>query len=140
MLALVVACIVPGTVVAESTKDSWLNSLSAHVRAQARYPLQAGPEGGKAKVLFRIDRSGHLVSAVLVESTGDLALDKEALDMVERAQPFAAAPADVEDAKLTMVLPVVFRPRPPAGIIVPIDLSPEATALRAKLNGICRGC
>lgn len=79
-----------------------------------------------------------LISAALLKSTGDPALDKEALVMVERAQPFAPPPGEVSDDNLTMRVQIVFAPKPVSGTMQ--DVGPEGRELRAKLNSICRGC
>ncbi|MGJ4952940.1 energy transducer TonB family protein [Bradyrhizobium sp. HKCCYLS20291] len=119
-------------------KDAWLKGLAVQLKAEQRYPPQAGRQGGAAKVLLHIDRSGRLISAALLESTGDPALDKEALAMVERAQPFAPPPGEVSDDNLTMRVQIVFAPKPVPGTMQ--DVGPEGRELRAKLNSICRGC
>jgi len=77
-MALAVATLVPGLATADdSTKDIWIKNLGVQLKAQRPYPPQAAGRGGTAKVVFHIDRSGHLISAALTESTGDPALDKE---------------------------------------------------------------
>jgi len=137
-MALAVASLVPGLAAADSTKDIWIKRLGVRLKAQGGYPAQAASQGGTAKVVFVIDRSGHLISAALTESTGDPALDKAALAMVERAQPFSPPPPDVGDEDLILRLPVVFPPRPAWGIIE--DIGPDEAALKTRLKGVCRGC
>ncbi|WP_315783461.1 MULTISPECIES: TonB family protein [unclassified Bradyrhizobium] len=136
--ALAIAMIVPGIAAAEGTKDVWINSLSVKLTAQRRYPPQATGQGGTARVVFHIDRSGHLLSAALAESAGDPALDKEALAIVERAQPFPPPPPDVGEDTLTLRVRIVFPPRPKSNLIE--DIGPDDAALRARLKGVCRGC
>ncbi|WP_244423155.1 TonB family protein [Bradyrhizobium sp. ORS 375] len=97
---------------ADSAKDSWNKSIGIRLTAQRRYPPHAGSQGGTTKVLFRIDRSGRLISVALVESTGDPALDKEALTIVERAQPFPPPPPDLDDDGIDLRVPFIFPPRP----------------------------
>src|SRR3954451_4000615 len=115
VLALVVLFPVIGA--ADSAKDNWIKRLVAQLNAQRRYPLRASDQGGTAKVVFHIDRDGHLISAALTETTGDPVLDEEALAKVQRAQPFAPPPPEVPDDDLTLLLPVVFAPRRTSGII-----------------------
>ncbi|MFC5325304.1 energy transducer TonB family protein [Bradyrhizobium oligotrophicum] len=102
---------------ADGGKEIWIKSLLRQLNTQRRYPARATDEGGTAKVVFRIDRAGHLVSTALVESTGDPALDQEALAMVKRAQPFAPPPPELADSELTLLLPVVFAPRRTSDVI-----------------------
>ncbi|CAL74964.1 hypothetical protein; putative signal peptide [Bradyrhizobium sp. ORS 278] len=135
---ILAGCILAGSALAESPKDSWIKSLAVQLKAHRHYPLESSGTGGTARVIFHIDRSGQLISAALLESTGDRALDKEALTMIERAQPFPAPPPDMSDDHLTLSVPLVFAPRPASAINM--DIAPDPSALRAKLNGICRGC
>ncbi|XUM24793.1 energy transducer TonB family protein [Bradyrhizobium oligotrophicum S58] len=146
-LALALVCLCPGIGTAESARDSWIKSLVAQLKIQRRYPSQASGEGGTAKVLFHIDREGHLISAVLAETTGDPVLDQEALAIVKRAQPFAPPPPELADGDLTFLVPIVFAPRRTSEIIrleeTTLKLQeskPNDATLKARLEGVCRGC
>jgi protein TonB len=46
------------------------------------------------------------------QSTGQAALDQEALAIVKRAQPFPAPPEDIADDKLSFVVPITFQGSP----------------------------
>lgn len=72
---------------------SWFGSIMAHLNRYKRAP--AGGSTGTAKVAFTIDRSGRVLSARLIGSSGDSALDDEAVAMVRRASPVPAPPASV---------------------------------------------
>jgi periplasmic protein TonB len=83
---------------------------------------------------FRIDRTGNLLSSWLEENSGIPALDNEALALIERAKPFPAPPAELNEDALRFTIPIVFGPHPPTG---------EAwndKAVRAKMRSICCGC
>jgi TonB family protein len=91
-------------------------AVMARLEAQRR-PLRQDRAGGgqSAGVLvFRIERSGQLVDASIVQSTGRAALDQIALETVRSAAPFPAIPFGLPD-ELTITLPVEFlaggRPR-----------------------------
>jgi periplasmic protein TonB len=121
---------------------NWARRLVAQLNQQKRLPPGTLGEGGTAKVAFRIDRSGNLLSATLVQSTGQAALDQEALAIVKRAQPFPAPPADIAEDHLefTFTVPIVFN-KWPAGETLNTDMATgEERALNAKLRSICRGC
>ncbi len=146
-LALALVGLLPAIGAAESARDNWIKSLVAQLKIQRRYPLQASGEGGTAKVLFHIDREGHLISAVLAETTGDPALDREAVAMVERAQPFAPPPPELADGDLTFLVPIVFAPRRTSEIfqldenrLKFREIKPNDAVLKARLDGVCRGC
>jgi len=146
-LALALVSLFPVIGAADSAKDNWTKRLVAQLNAQRRYPLQAADQGGTAKVVFHIDRDGHLISVALTKTTGDPVLDEEALAMVQRAQPFAPPPPEVPEDDVTLLLPVVFAPRRTSGIMKLDetklkfeDTTPSGAALKARLNGVCRGC
>lgn len=86
--------------------------LIARLNEQKRLPPGGAGEGGTAKVAFRIDRAGNLVSERVVQSTGQAALDQEALAIVKRAQPFPAPPEAIADDKLSFIVPIAFQGSP----------------------------
>ncbi|PDT75292.1 TonB family protein [Bradyrhizobium sp. C9] len=115
---------------------AWKQGISSRLRQARRYPPLAPGQGGIAKVSFRIDRAGHLMSSWLVENTGIAAIDAEALAIVERAQPFAAIPDDVKDDTAVLTVPFNFGKAPAFFDVAPWD----DPGLKAKLNSVCRGC
>jgi protein TonB len=64
---------------------------------------------GSALVEFRLDRTGHLVSARITQSSGIVLLDRLALRAVKDAAPFPPPPADLAEADLAFAVPVNFR-------------------------------
>jgi periplasmic protein TonB len=82
---------------------SWQRSLLAQLQRHTRYPPQAGHAQGVAKVTFKIDRSGHVVSSRIIQSSGSAVLDDEALATITRAQPLPRPPADVPDDQLAFI-------------------------------------
>jgi protein TonB len=78
------------------------------------------------------------VSSWLVESSGNPAIDAEALAIVERAQPFAALPADVQDDTAVLTVPFNFG-RTPAPAFTENDI-PETwkQQVYARLSGAVR--
>ena len=114
---------------------------------------------------FRLDRTGKLLSTWLKESSGIPALDTQALAIVERAQPFPAPPADMDEDTLRFTLPVKFltrrdlprREKPewerpgwegpsaaalarPSWLGPPLESPKERPEVDAKIRSICRGC
>ena len=96
---------------AESPVDAdWQRQVVAHLARQQRYPpaaLRAGAEG-TARVHFRVNRKGRVLFAKLAYSSGNEALDAEALQAVLRAQPLPRMPAGTT-APVDLVLPMTFR-------------------------------
>lgn len=86
---------------------SWRGMLMAHLNRYKRFP--PGARTGTAQVAFSIDRGGRVLSARLTGSSGDDALDEEAVSMVRRASPVPAPPAGVGGAgAIALAVPVRF--------------------------------
>ncbi len=94
-----------------SAIPGWRSALISRLQQAKRYPAGARSSGeqGVATVTFTMDRSGHVLSAVLVRSSGSAALDAEATAMVHRAEPLPPLPADLPGSTVTMTIPVGFR-------------------------------
>jgi protein TonB len=60
---------------------------------------------------FTIDRHGGVVSSKIIKSSGSAILDAEALDLIKRAMPLPATPADIADSDLSFVVPIRFAAR-----------------------------
>ena len=90
-------------------KAFWVHQIVA--RLEDRKPT--GPLGLKepatAKVRFVLDRDGRLVSKAIETSSGVPAVDKEAMALLERAQPFPPMPAALGESPLTFAVPLRFR-------------------------------
>jgi protein TonB len=82
---------------------SWQRSLLAQLQRHTRYPPQGNHAQGVAKVTFKIDRSGHVVSSRIMQSSGSAVLDEEALATINRAQPMPLPPADIPDDQLAFI-------------------------------------
>lgn len=93
-----------------SAVPGWLSELVGRLRRAKRYPdtARARDEQGAAAVTFTIDRSGHVLSARLVRSSGSPALDEEAVEMVRRADPLPPMPSELPGSTLTLTVPVTF--------------------------------
>jgi protein TonB len=85
---------------------SWRGTLIAHLNRYKRFPGGANP--GTVQVAFSIDRGGRVISARLVGSSGDAALDDEAVAMIRRASPVPAPPDGVGGSVLALAVPVRF--------------------------------
>lgn len=122
----------------------WKKEIVDRLTAAKQFPLEARRqrETGSATVGFVIDRSGKLVSSWLRESTGSPILDAAALAMVDRAQPFPAPPPELDDDRLSFVVPVIFSRGRPSDIdvIKDADIRKEETVVNAKIRSLCKGC
>ncbi|KPF71814.1 hypothetical protein IP69_04825 [Bosea sp. AAP35] len=85
---------------------SWRGTLLAHLNRYKRFPDGANP--GTVQVSFSIDRSGRVLAARLVRSSGDRALDDEAVAMIRRASPLPAPPEGLGGSAIALAVPVKF--------------------------------
>lgn len=85
---------------------TWRGELMAHLNRHKRRPAGAG--AGTASVAFTISRSGQVLSARLIGSSGDPVLDQEAAALPRRASPVPAPPPGVGGASITLTVPIHF--------------------------------
>jgi periplasmic protein TonB len=85
---------------------SWHSQIFAHLLG---YKPAGGEATGTVSISFTLARSGRLLAARLVGSSGSSALDSKALEMVRRANPFPAAPTEVSGGSFAFTVPVRFR-------------------------------
>lgn len=84
--------------------------LKGWLRENMHYPRAARLAGqeGRAIVRFVIDRAGKVSSIQLEQGSGHRILDREAVEMIERAEPFPIMPAEMAGSRLELRVPVVF--------------------------------
>lgn len=84
--------------------------LLRHLVRHKRYPTSARTkkEQGVAYVRFTMDRSGHVLAAALERPSPHATLNQESLDLLRRADPLPAPPAEIEGSVIEMVVPVEF--------------------------------
>ena len=89
---------------------TWARALMNHLSKHRRYPTAARNAGqeGTVKVRFRIDRNGKVLMAEVVDKSRSPLLDKEAVDMVQRASPLPAPPGEVGGETIERLIPIVF--------------------------------
>jgi protein TonB len=86
---------------------SWKGDLVAHLNRYKRYPAGA-VSYGTASIVFTINRSGQVLSSRLIGSSGDQALDEEAVSLPRRASPVPPPPPGMGGATITLTVPVRF--------------------------------
>ena len=89
---------------------TWKRLVAGKLERNKKYPssAQAREEKGVVQLEFSVDRQGRLKSSRIVKSSGSEALDRETLDLVKRAQPFAAPPAAMAGEEVYLVVPIRF--------------------------------
>ncbi|HEY4124884.1 MAG TPA: energy transducer TonB [Rhizomicrobium sp.] len=94
---------------AAAIATSFQRQLLAHIEPYRRYPNEAKQAKieGSVQLLFTMDRSGRVLAIRVLNSSGNRALDREAVETVLRSQPLPAIPNDLPDP-LNIALPVDF--------------------------------
>lgn len=94
---------------AREGRASWLSEFIAHMRRFNSHP--GIKESGTVSVRVTLDRNGRVLSRGVVSSSGSTALDRIAVELIERAQPFPRFPASMTQAQLVQVIPLHLRPQ-----------------------------
>lgn len=82
---------------------AWLEKHKKYPRRAKRLRIE-----GEGKLRILIKHDGQVEKASLEQSTGNRVLDKAALDMAKRANPFPAMPDNDPRTTLEFVVPVAF--------------------------------
>ncbi len=90
---------------ASKSLADWRGKVLAHLNSNKRGVRNGA---GTATVAFKIDRSGKVTSAQVVTSSGNKALDAEAVALTQRASPVPPPPADVAGSSLYLKVPIRF--------------------------------
>ncbi len=89
---------------------NWQGLLLARLEQFKRYPEEARSRGqqGVSCLRFTMDRDGHVLSARIEKSSGFDLLDKEALALIQRAQPLPKPPPEIQGERLELAVPIQF--------------------------------
>jgi protein TonB len=81
------------------------------LESNLRYPDKARARGekGAAQLTLNLNADGRIKMSRIVRSSGSSVLDKEALDLVQRVQPFPKPPTELVGVDLTV--PIRFNMR-----------------------------
>jgi len=82
---------------------SWLEKHKQYPRRAKRLRIE-----GEGMLRILIDRRGQTQQVTLEQRTGNRLLDKAALEMAQRANPFPAMPANDPRQQLEFIVPVAF--------------------------------
>jgi len=82
---------------------AWLEKYKKYPRRAKRLRIE-----GEAQLRIIINRTGHTQLVVLAQATGNRFLDKAALDMAKRANPFPSMPKNDPREQLEFIVPVTF--------------------------------
>jgi periplasmic protein TonB len=82
--------------------------VSGHLRRFIRTAAAARYGSGKLWIGFVLDRDGRVLSSKLEKPSGNTALDREALELINRANPFPPFPAAKLDMQEAFSAPIAF--------------------------------
>lgn len=87
------------------------NALWSAISKHKKYPKIAQIRGweGEAIVELVLDSNGKIKSKKIAQSSGFEALDKQALEMVDKAAPFPTPPEALRSNSFTITVPVPFK-------------------------------
>ncbi len=98
---------------APGDSSDYYREVTAWLEKHKRYPRRSKlrNEEGVVMLRFVVNRDGMVSVSTIEESSGYKRLDKEAMGMIERAQPLPPIPEDMRQANLDLVIPVKFNLR-----------------------------
>lgn len=101
----------PASVPTSNAVPTYKGLISAQLERFKRYPAlsQKRGEQGVPMLRFTLDRRGNVLKASLELSSGHDMLDKEAVDLANRAAPFPPMPADLPGDTLELIVPIQFK-------------------------------
>jgi len=90
--------------------NEWHKGIFAQIQRHKDYPTTARARGekGVVQLAFSIDREGHVTASRVAKASGHAALDRAALETLQKAQPFPAPPADMAGEEFSFTVPVAF--------------------------------
>jgi protein TonB len=95
----------------DDARGRYGNALWGAIEKHKQYPRIAQMRGWQGEVVLELllDGSGKLKSKKVLTSSGYEALDKQALDMVEKAAPFPTPPEALRGNSFTIKVPIPFK-------------------------------
>lgn len=90
-------------------KEFWVRQIVARLEDKKPVGTIGLKQPATTRLSFTVGRDGTIVSKTIATTSGVPAADKEALAMLERAQPFPPMPAAMTEPALTFSLPLRFR-------------------------------
>jgi protein TonB len=92
----------------QAAASAYNSLVYGHLQRYKRYPASARGASGTVVVRFALKRAGDVVSRAVTKSSGNDALDQEALAVLHRANPFPAFPAEKSGSQDSFVGAINF--------------------------------
>lgn len=99
-----------GSAASAAALPSYRQRLAAHLQRFKQYPSEARASRAQGTVMavFTVNRHGGVSGVHLTRSSGNSALDQEALAAIRRAQPLPSFPPEITQSSLTFPVPFSF--------------------------------
>jgi len=95
---------------AQKLTADWGRKISAYFDLHKRYPKDKDKtKAASVKVSLVLNRRGNVLSADVMESSGDRAFDEAALSMIHRSDPVPLPPAGLTDDQFSFNIRVTFK-------------------------------
>lgn len=92
----------------QASANAYNALVFGHMQRFKRYPASARGASGTVVVRFQLKRTGEVIGSAVTKSSGNTALDQEALDLFRRASPFPPFPAEKPGDQDSYIAPVNF--------------------------------
>jgi periplasmic protein TonB len=92
----------------EAGSNAYNALVFGHLQRFKRYPVAAHGASGTVLVKFALNRAGEVISSEVSKSSGNGVLDREALDILQRASPFPPFPSAKPGTQDSYIAPVNF--------------------------------
>ena len=95
----------------DDARSRYGNSLWGAISKHKKYPKIAAMRNWQGEVIveLELDGNGKLKSKKITQSSGHEVLDKQALEMVEKALPLPTPPETLRGTSFTITVPVPFK-------------------------------
>ncbi len=109
--APVVTPVEPNQADIRAANGDYGNTLWGAISKHKQYPRIAQMRGwqGEAIIELQLDGNGKLKSKKIIKSSGYEALDKQALEMVDKATPFPSPPEALRGSNFSITVPIPFK-------------------------------
>jgi protein TonB len=92
----------------QASANAYNALVFGHLQRFKRYPAAAHGASGTVTIRFALNRAGNVIESEVSKSSGNAVLDREAIDLLRRANPFPAFPVAKPGTRDTYLAPVSF--------------------------------
>ena len=94
---------------ARDPKGFWVSEIVGRIEDRKPMLNMSLKAPATVAVSFVVGRDGHLVSSEVAKSSGDAAVDQQAVAVLASAAPFPPMPAGLSDDSMSFTVPLRFK-------------------------------